>query len=292
MDWEMYPFKNISDTARWMAYYRMMESERPDAHFHDQYARFLAGERGKEIARSLPWGITNAWAIIVRTCVFDEIIVKTIENHTVDTILDLGAGFDTRPYRLPLPLSLQWIEVDLPEILSEKEEKLVNEQPHCCLTRVKLDLADVTARRALFSRLAQEARKVLVVTEGLLIYLTAEQVTALANDLHIHFQFRWWLTDLVSPLVLRLYQLCWASQLAHGNVFLQFAPEEGERFFCRCGWHVAEFRSTMEEASRLNREMPFGSLWQLLVSFSSKAFQETYRKMSCFLLLEQAEAWS
>ena len=201
--------------------------------------------------------------------------------------VNLAAGFDTRPYRLPLPASLHWIEVDLPEILSEKEEKLVNEQPGCCLKRVQLDLADANARRALFSRLAQEARQVLVVTEGLLIYLSAEQVTSLASDLHTHSPVRWWLTDLVSRPVLRLYQLCWASELAHGNACLQFAPEEGELFFSRYGWHVAEFRSTMEEASRLNRDMPFGSLWRLMVSFSSKEFQETYRKMSCFLLLER-----
>jgi methyltransferase (TIGR00027 family) len=287
MDRECYPIKNISDTARWMAFYRAMESERPDAHFHDPYARLLAGERGKEIAQMLPWGITNAWAIIVRTCVFDEIIVKMVENHAVDTILNLAAGFDTRPYRLSLPASLHWIEVDLPEILSEKEEKLVNEQPGCRLKRVQLDLADVNARRALFSGLVQEARQVLVVTEGLLIYLTAEHVISLAGDLHTHSHFRWWLTDLVSPAVLRLYQISWASELAQGNTALQFAPEEGELFFCRYGWHVAEFRSTMEEASRLNREMPFASLGRLMVSFSSKEIQETYRKMSCFLLLER-----
>jgi len=287
MDRECYPIKNISDTARWMAFYRAMESERPDAHFHDPYARLLAGERGKEIAQMLPWGITNAWAMIVRTCVFDEIIVKTVENNAVDTILNLAAGFDTRPYRLPLPASLHWIEVDLPEILSEKEEKLVNEQPGCRLKRVQLDLADVHARRALFSGLVQEARQVLVVTEGLLIYLTAEHVISLASDLRTHSHFRWWLTDLVSPAVLRLYQISWASSLAQGNAALQFAPEEGELFFYRYGWHVAEFRSTMEEASRLNREMTFASLWRPMVSFSSKEIQETYRKMSCFLLLER-----
>ena len=287
MNREWSAITTLSDTARWMAFYRAMESERPDAHFHDPYARLLAGERGQQIARRLPWGITNAWAFIVRTCVFDEIIVKTVENHAVDTILNLAAGFDTRPYRLPLPASLQWIEVDLPEILAEKEEKLVNEQAGCCLQRVELDLADGNARRALFARLGQETRQVLVVTEGFLIYLTAEQVRALASDLQTHSAFRWWLTDLVCPSVLRLYQLWWASELARGNASWQFAPEEAELFFSRCGWHVAEFRSTMEEAARLNRDMPFGSLWRLMVRFSSREFQQTYRNMSCFLFLQR-----
>jgi O-methyltransferase involved in polyketide biosynthesis len=40
------PIENVSDTARWVAMYRALESDRPDAHFHDPYARLLAGERG------------------------------------------------------------------------------------------------------------------------------------------------------------------------------------------------------------------------------------------------------
>jgi methyltransferase (TIGR00027 family) len=286
MDREMPPIKAIADTARWMAFYRALESERPDALFHDRYARLLAGERGQEIARRLPWGLTNAWALVVRTCVFDELIMNMIEQQAVDTILNLGAGFDTRPYRLPLPAWLRWMEVDLPEILTEKEEQLVNEQPSCCLTRIPLDLADGTARRALFARLEHEARQVLVVTEGLLIYLTAEQVGTLASDLHAPSQFRWWLTDLVSPAVVRWYQLYWMNELALGLAFWRFAPEEGERFFLPYGWHVAEFRATMEEAARLNRDMPFGWLWRLLVRCSPPAVQQAYRTMSCFLLLE------
>jgi methyltransferase (TIGR00027 family) len=287
MDRKSCSIKNIADTARWMAFYRAMESERPDALFHDPCARLLAGERGKEIAHMLPWGISNAWAMTVRTCVFDEIIMQIVKNHAVDTILNLAAGFDTRPYRLQLPSSLHWIEVDLPEIISEKEKKLAHICPRCRLTRIKLDLADVNMRNAFFSRLNQETWQVLVVTEGLLIYLTTEQVAALAHDLRAPSHFRWWLTDLVSPLVLLQYKMCWYCELGQGNVSLRFAPQEGELFFSHAGWHVVDFRSTMEEATHLHREMPFGTFWRHIISRSSKALQEIYRKMSSFILLER-----
>jgi O-methyltransferase involved in polyketide biosynthesis len=35
--------EHISDTARWVAFYRAMETERPDAIFRDPFARQLAG---------------------------------------------------------------------------------------------------------------------------------------------------------------------------------------------------------------------------------------------------------
>ena len=42
--------RHISDTAHWVAFYRALESERPDALFHDPFARRLAGVRGARIA--------------------------------------------------------------------------------------------------------------------------------------------------------------------------------------------------------------------------------------------------
>ena len=42
--------RNVSDTAIWVAMYRAIESERPDALFNDPYARRLSGERGERIA--------------------------------------------------------------------------------------------------------------------------------------------------------------------------------------------------------------------------------------------------
>ena len=48
--------ENISDTARWIAVYRAMEPERPDAIFSDPFARRLAGERGEKIVHEMHRG--------------------------------------------------------------------------------------------------------------------------------------------------------------------------------------------------------------------------------------------
>src|SRR2546427_542242 len=97
-----------------------MESERPDALFRDPYARKLAGERGERIIASMRRGRAWAWPMIVRTAVLDELILRTIEREGVDTVLNLAAGLDTRPYRLPLPSSLRWVEADFPDVIAYK----------------------------------------------------------------------------------------------------------------------------------------------------------------------------
>src|SRR5204862_188320 len=80
--------------------------------FRDPYARKLAGERGERIVASMRRGRAWAWPMIVRTAVLDELILRAIERDGVDTVLNLAAGLDTRPYRLPLPPALRWIEAD------------------------------------------------------------------------------------------------------------------------------------------------------------------------------------
>src|SRR5256886_5078876 len=145
--------EHVSDTARWVALYRAMESERPDALFHDPFARKLAGERGERILASMRKGRAWAWPMIVRTAVMDELILRAIQRDGVGTVLNLAAGLDTRPYRLPLPPALRWVEADFPDVIAYKQEQLARQRPACALERVGIDLTDLAGRRALFERL-------------------------------------------------------------------------------------------------------------------------------------------
>src|SRR5215217_4360610 len=138
----MAEIEHISDTARWVAVYRAMETERPDAIFRDPFAARLAGEKGRAIVDSMKQGRAMAWAMIVRTAVFDEIILERVRNGNADVVLNLAAGLDARPWRMPLPPALRWIDVDLPGILDHKTDAMKNEKPVCRYEAVSLDLQD------------------------------------------------------------------------------------------------------------------------------------------------------
>ena len=244
--------RNISDTALLAAVYRARESERADPLFRDPFARRLAGERGEEIARSLVFSEKNSWSWFTRTYVFDQVISKQIAAGC-DMIVNLAAGLDARPYRLTLPASLKWVEVDLPEITDYKEEILKDEQPRCRLERVRLDLADTAARRELFAKLGADARRVLIISEGLIIYLKAEEVCALAKDLSAERSFKHWLLDLASPALLKLMQKKMGKPLEQADAPLKFGPEEGPDFFRPYGWQLIEAHSMFHTAGRLKR---------------------------------------
>jgi methyltransferase (TIGR00027 family) len=243
---------NISDTAKWVAIFRAEESERPDAVFHDPFARKLAGEKGEQIANAIGFGRENSWSFVARTFLFDEFITQHVAEG-YDMILNLAAGLDARPYRMDLPLSLQWVEVDLPGILEAKEKVLNDETPRCHLTRFRLDLADQKARTELFKNLSSKANKILVMTEGLIIYLTSAQVASFAIDLSSQNNFKRWMFDLVSPALLKMIQERMGPALGGSGAVFQFAPEEGEEFFLQYGWRNIESRSGLKTAASLNR---------------------------------------
>ncbi len=240
--------RNVSDTARWAAYFRAQETKRPDALFRDPLAERLAGPRGLEIGKKLK---TTPWAWIARTVVFDQVIARCVQGG-VDTVVNLAAGLDARPYRLPVPASLHWIEVDLPGIVAEKEEVLSSEKPLCRLERVALDLADVAARRALFARIGASSRKALVICEGLLIYFSTEQVAELARDLAVPLALQLWVMDLVSPGLLRMIQKE-SPELREANAPLRFGPPEGPPFFEPHGWTPAEVHGLLKTAAQHRR---------------------------------------
>ncbi len=244
--------QNISDTARWVAVFRARESARPDALFQDPFAGRLAGSRGEEIAANMRYVNRHSWSMVARTFVIDELVRKEVEQG-VDMVVNLAAGLDTRPYRMELPASLQWVEVDLPEILTYKEAMLAGEKPKCRLERVRLDLADRDARRELFQRLSRDAAKALVISEGLLIYLTTEDVSSLARDLADAPAFQNWVIDIASPALLRMLQKKMGQQLAQGNSAMKFAPEKGADHFREHGWKPVQVQSMLHTAARLKR---------------------------------------
>lgn len=244
--------ENISDTAKWVAFFRAIESERPDAVFRDPFARKLAGEKGKQIAAAVDFSRQNGWSFVARTFLFDQYV----DDHVAqgyDTVVNLAAGLDTRPYRLNLPANLKWIEVDLPGMISYKSGMLKDEHPNCSLRTVALDLANRDARMELFQQLNADAKKALILTEGLIIYLATEQATSLAADLSDQKNFRHWIFDLQSPALLSMANENMGGMLTGSGAKFQFAPEQGEEFFEQYGWKHIESKSLLPAALALDR---------------------------------------
>jgi methyltransferase (TIGR00027 family) len=279
--------ETISDTARWIAYMRAVESERPDALFRDIYSRKLAGVAGEAIAQHLGSVELISDGIAVRTAVLDRLILEMVNRDEVDLVLNIGAGFDTRPWRLELPAKLHWLDVDLSPILDHKAEVLRERGTTCQYEALPADMLDASQRAAVLAAFPA-ARRVLVVTEGLLVFLKPIQVQRLAEDLWNRPSCRWWLTDLIGPRSLQHLRQVWAPKL-RADVF-HFAPADSVRFFNKLGWQEHSFHSSQEEARRLNRGPRIPWLARLLTMLSTPSVREEFRRLSGIAVMARDSA--
>ena len=252
---------HVSDTARWVATYRAWETARPDALFSDPYAARLAGERGAAIAQMMPKQARSGWPLVVRTKLIDDLILQSI-TEGCDRVINLAAGLDTRPYRMKLPESLTWIEVDHAHMIEEKERVLAGERSVCNLLRRAADLSDPVARAAVLDEATRDSQCTLVISEGLVIYLDDDVVRALAADLLSRPAIRWWVLDLASPELRQMMMKTMGEKLASAP--LKFAPPNGIAYFEALGWAVEDVSSFMRAAVKYRRLpwflRPFGLL--------------------------------
>lgn len=244
--------RDVSDTALWVAAYRAEESERPDALFRDPLSGRLAGARGFEIARRVKQPAVRT-GVILRTAVMDAMIVEAVRERGADTVLNLAAGLDCRPYRLELPAGLRWIEADLPGLIEDKDRALADERPRCRLERVSADLADREAAAGVIESAASGSRRVLAVSEGFLGYLEPDVVGGLAAGLRAQPAVAEWVTELIGAHVASRVRNA-GDELKADGARVIFAPEEGTAFFGPFGWSEAEYRDVFYEGPRLGRD--------------------------------------
>lgn len=236
----------------------------------------------------MPAGRITGWQSSIRTIVIDAFLAAAIDEG-VDTILNLGAGLDARPWRLALPPSLLWIEADQPALVHYKEALLGGEPARCRLERVRIDLADAAARRRLLADVDARAGKVLVITEGVIPYLTEEQAGALADDLRALRHIAGWIVDYTSPQAAE-YRNRMGMARAMQNAPFRFAPADPFAFWRAHGWRVKTIRYLEEEGRRLGRPAPLPFMVRAAIALfgwlAPKERREALRRFSGYMILE------
>jgi methyltransferase (TIGR00027 family) len=164
----------VSMTAAGVAVLRAVESERADRLFEDPYAAILARAAGvgPRPEDGDPAQHPVARWLAVRTRFLDDVVLDAAALGCRQVVM-LGAGLDTRAFRLPLPPDTHLFELDLPDISVFKERVIKDEgwQPACTRSVVPGDLAGDWAgplRAAGFD----PHFPVTWLAEGLLAYLT------------------------------------------------------------------------------------------------------------------------
>lgn len=186
------PPANVATTAFLTALARA--SADPSDGFHDPYAARFAAECPAAIRR-IAARTAGLSVVAARSALVDQLLMRAVASGGCDLCVNLGAGFDARPYRLAWPGPCGVVEVDTAAVFAIKERLLPAAGAPLPVERL---VADVRHLDRLADRLRPLVadRRVVVVSEGLLPYLPVGFVGELAGLLH-----RWaaaWITDVLT----------------------------------------------------------------------------------------------
>jgi len=175
--------KGVGGTALVVAKARSIESRRiDDGLCRDPFAElFLLEDDG--VSQEIE-GIEMTESLInlcvVRTRVIDDAMVSSVVEGGLSQICVLGAGLDTRPWRLASLSAVPYFEVDFSEIFDFKLEKLAASTPlYSSYIPVRCDLSLPDWQDKLFEAGFQSGVKTFFLLEGLTGYLKESENIAI-----------------------------------------------------------------------------------------------------------------
>jgi methyltransferase (TIGR00027 family) len=242
---------DISYTAQWTAAARALESERTDGMFRDDYARHLAEPRGFELLDRYQGAAVSDF-IAVRTRYMDDAITHVLGETDIRQIVLLANGMDARTYRLDWPDAVTVYEIDHSALLAEKRARLatLGAAPKVAVVPVGVDLAGDWLGE-LKSAGFDPSQRTLWVAEGLVFFLTEEQVVRLLDtvagacpaDSRL-------VVDMTSATLLRHPMTQpFLRRLREDGTPWQFGTDAPEEFLAAHGWTVRDLKQPGESGA-------------------------------------------
>jgi O-methyltransferase involved in polyketide biosynthesis len=166
----------VQETLLLTLYARALDSGTPNPILGDTLAAAVASriaeDTGYDFAElKLKPSLVASTALRARK--LDDVIHQFITTHPDAVVVDLGCGLDTRLARCTPPASVDWYDVDFPEVTDLRQRYLPD--------RSHLVAADVTEPN--WSQTLPDDRPAMIVAEGLLPFLPGDSFQTMIRQL-------------------------------------------------------------------------------------------------------------
>lgn len=191
---EQISIQGVPETMLQTLYARAAYSQKHDPRFCD--------EKSMEIVARMDYDFSSAEkdtpmssGVLARTVLLDQMVGDFIRENPEGTVVNIACGLDTRIYRLDNG-TVRWYNLDLPETI-EVRRRFLEENGR----------VSTIARSAMDEDWAGEVEppkgKTLVVIEGLVMYLTEEDVTQILSIIDRHFADVEIIMEIMNPFIVR-----------------------------------------------------------------------------------------
>ena len=142
------------------------------------------------------WSEIGCTVIATRAATFDLLTNSYLTDHPDATVLHVGCGMDSRVFRVDPPSTVQWFDVDYPEVI-DLRRKLFPERG------ISYHLVGAPLDDLRWLDEVPRARPGLFIAEGVLHYLSETEVKALLNAVVAHFPGGQMIFDICNQFIVK-----------------------------------------------------------------------------------------
>jgi O-methyltransferase involved in polyketide biosynthesis len=165
--------------------------------------RHIDYDLSKQLTGVASWSIwkdIGPTIIATRAATFDLLTTRYLADHPEATVLHVGCGMDSRVFRVDPPASVQWFDVDYPDVIDLRRQLLTEREAESA-GQYHLIGAPLSDLRWLDE--VPRDRPGLLVAEGVLHYMSETEVKALLNAVVAHFPGGQLIFDICNPFIVK-----------------------------------------------------------------------------------------
>lgn len=234
--------KPISSMAFYCCGVRMQDAQSVRPVCGDSYARLFMCDYGARIHDIFKEETNSNASILVRHRIIDELLREQLLRRPDSCVITIGAGFDSRPYRLE---GGSWYELDEPQLITWKEERLPAGACANSLQRIAIDFASESLENKLAA--VQPTGPIILVIEGVFIYLSEQEILQVLAAFQKLFPDHTIICDLVSSDMVKQHAASLHAKIQALGTRFQ-AVERPETVFTLNGYCMRDGISIIERA--------------------------------------------
>jgi methyltransferase (TIGR00027 family) len=235
--------KPISKTAFYCCGVRMQDAERDKPVCGDTYAKVFMNEQGLQILETFKDETRPNTSNVARHRIIDDLLRQELTANPNLTVVIIGAGFDTRAFRLK---GGTWIELDEPQVIAYKDERLPAATSDNKLQRISIDFATDSLEQKLAAFSGRSP--VTIVIEGVLMYLEQAAIENLLETLRRLFPRHKLICDLMTRDFFEKTATTIHEKLTGMGATFRFTIDNPEQLFLKNGYRQIEKIEVVEKA--------------------------------------------
>lgn len=192
--------QGVSETMLQTLFARAAYSRQKNAKFHDSKAEEIVSRMNYDFSLAGKDAMMST-GVIARTILLDRMVGDFIRKNPNCTVVNIACGMDTRFYRLEQDAevveymkSITWYNLDLPEVIEVRNRFFEENGPVFQIGKSAMD-------ETWASQVAQPKGAVLVVIEGLVMYLSEQDVKQILSIISRRFDHAQIIMEIMNPWV-------------------------------------------------------------------------------------------